>query len=93
MDLSPEALCQPVIREEKVAAEINMLAGKIASDPENYKLTFELIVADVGLTKPERNEICSRFVDSGWADVTHKTSVECGERGGLVVYTFHKPVD
>lgn len=90
MNLSPDALCQPRIRNEKVEIEINHLATQIKNSPNNHEDEFEIIIGDTGLTADEGVYVCEQFEDAGWAHVSRRSSRDYGERGGLMVYTFRK---
>lgn len=90
MDISPDALCEPVIRTEKVEDEINLLVHKIQNSLDNHKEEFDVIVGDGGFTSAELDHICNKFIFAGWEDVTATSSADLGERPGLMRYRFVK---
>ena len=90
LGLSPEALCRPKVRIEKVAAEVEHLATQIRNSQDNHMAMFEIIIGDTGLRQGELQAVINKFIDAGWAGVETYTSGERGERGGLRVYKFSK---
>ena len=66
---------------------------KIDSDVENtireegYCNNYRVVVRD-NLSPNERDSICKEYLESGWKEVTSKTSAENGERPGLLMFTL-----